>query len=87
MDNKDTYIYEVTECETFIEETGKITTYGIQIYNSDKTLANQKNESCRVDNISNDHNEILKLKDIMEELELYPIHLRDVIEDYLSYTC
>ena len=81
---KDTYVYEITESETFVEETGKIISYGITIYNSDRELAKHKNESCRVDNISPDHNKILKLKDIMEELELYPIHLRDVVEDFLA---
>ena len=82
--NKDIYVYEITEGEESIEETGKMMTYGIEIYNSDQTLAKQKNESCCIDNISTDYKKILKLKNLMEELELYPIHLHDVVEDFLA---
>lgn len=81
---KDNYIYEITESEEFVEETGTIISYGIKIYNSDRELAKQKNEYCCVDNISPDYKEIVNLKNLMEELELYPIHLRDVVEDFIA---
>ena len=66
----------------FIEETGKIMSYGIKICNSDKELAKQKNEYCRIDNISPDRNKIIEFKKLLEDLELYPIHLLDVVEDF-----
>ena len=81
---KSIYIYEITESEEFVEETGKITSYGIQIYNSDRELAKQKNESCRIENISPDRNKIVEFKKLVEELELYPIHLPDAVEDFLA---
>ena len=81
---KNTYIYEITESEEFVEETGKITSYGIHIYNSDRELAKQKNESCRIENISPDRNKIVEFKKLVEELELYPIHLPDAVEDFLA---
>ena len=39
---KNTYIYEITEREKFVEDIGKIKSYGIMICNSDKNLAKQK---------------------------------------------
>lgn len=79
---KNTYIYEITEREKFVEDIGKIKSYGIMICNSDKNLAKQKNESCRVDNISSDYNKIVDFKKLLEENELCPIHLHDVVEDF-----
>ncbi len=81
---KDTYLYEITESEEIIEETGRLKTYGIMICHSNREFANQKNEYCRIDNISPDYNKIVDLKNLIERLELYPIHLPDVIEDFLS---
>ena len=81
---KSIYIYEITESEEFVEETGKITSYGIKICNSDRELAKQKNESCCIENISPDRNKIVEFKKLVEELELYPIHLPDAVEDFLA---
>ena len=81
---ENTYIYEITESEEFIEETGKIMSYGIKICNSDKELSKQKNEYCRIDNISPDRNKIIEFKKLIEDLELYPIYLLDVVEDFLA---
>ncbi len=80
----DTYVYEITQSEEFIEETGKVKTYGIRIYNADKKIAGRKNESCRIDNISTDYKKIADLKRKIEKLKLYPIHLPDVVEDFLA---
>ena len=80
----DTYIYEITESVDFVEDTGSIKTYGIRIYNADKKIAGRKNESCRVDSISPDYPKIAAFKQMLEEFGLYPIHLRDVVEDFLS---
>ena len=84
MHSTNTYVYEITECEESIEETGRIKTYGIQIYNSDRELARHKNEYCRIDNISPDYQKVFALKKLIEKLKLYPVHLPDVIEDFLS---
>ena len=81
---KKAYIYEITESEEFVEEIGKIMSYGIKICNSDKELAKQKNECCRIDNISPDRDKIIEFKKLVEELELYPIHLPNVVEDFLA---
>ena len=78
------YVYEITKTEEYIDGIGKMEFYGIQIRNADNKLAKQKGEFCRADGISPDYNEIKSLKDLMEKLELYPIHLYDVIEDFLS---
>lgn len=81
---KDTYIYEITESEEFIEETGTVKTYGILVCHSNSKFAKQKNEYCRIDNISSDYKKIVDFKKLIEKLELYPIHLPDVVEDFLS---
>ena len=81
---KKAYIYEITESEEFVEEIGKIISYGIKICNSDKELAKLENESCHIDNISPDRDKIIEFKKLVEELELYPIHLPNVVEDFLA---
>ena len=37
-----------------------------------------------IDNISSDYKKIVDFKKLIEKLELYPIHLPDVVEDFLS---
>ena len=79
-----TYIYEMTESLEHVDEHGIMKVYGISISNRRQELCQLAGESCRIDGISPDYNEIKSLKDLMEKLELYPIHLYDVIEDFLS---
>lgn len=79
-----TYTYEIIESQNFIEDIGLVTVYGIQIYNSDAVLAQNYGEHSHIDDISPVYDDVKRLKDLMEELELYPVHLRDVAEDFLS---
>ncbi len=80
----DIYKCVITVSREYIEETGYINTYGIDLYNADPFLAARRNESCRIDCISEDFEKIMHLKKLIDELGLYPVHLRDVVEDFLT---
>lgn len=84
MKNRSEYLYEITKSKKLIEDKGVINVYGIYIHNSDSRLAKNKGESCLIEDISPSLNEVKKLKNLMEELELSPLHLYDVVEDFLS---
>lgn len=82
--SKSTYIYEITESREKIDGHGITDVYGISIYNRHRELAEKAGEYCRIDGISPDYDRIRQLKELLEEMELFPIHLRDVVEDFLS---
>ena len=69
----ESYIY------TLSEFTVKVTVYGISI--SDKF------QKAEVTDISDDFNFVRSLFDLMVEGELYPEHLENVVEDFLSDGC
>lgn len=79
-----TYIYEVTENVELLENAGIMTVYGIEIRNANPLLAQNDGEYACIDNISPVYEDVKHLKDLMEELELYPVHLQNVVEDFLS---
>ena len=80
----DTYICEITT-STAVLETGIIkVVYGLRMFNSDPRLSHIKGEYARIDSISPDLEDVRRLKSAIEELSVYPVHLRDVVEDYFS---
>lgn len=81
---KSTYVCEITENNMFIEETGDVTVYGINMYNRDSSTAKLEGEHCRIDNISDDIEKVRTLCEMIEECDVYPVHLKDVVEDILS---
>ncbi len=78
-----TYTYEITKTQEYVEEVGMTEVYGIQISNANQKLARKKGESCRIDGISPVYREIEQFRALLEEMELYPVHLKDVVEDFL----
>ncbi len=78
------YRCEITESVMILESGVYAKLYGLYLYNSDPFLARQRGEYCRVDGISPDRDEVLRLKELIEELDVYPVHLADIVEDYLS---
>lgn len=79
-----TYICEVTKTTVSIEDAGDITVYGINMYNSNKELANLPGEYCCIEDISDDFEKVKHLCDCLIELNVYPVHLKNIIEDFLS---
>lgn len=80
-ENQTEYIYEVTEKQCFLEEKGMRKLYGIRIYHKEKLKFKEESE---VDEISDDFEEVRKLCSVLQENDVYPIHLAEIIEDYLS---
>ena len=69
-------IYTLSVSTAIIEETGAVEVYGIRIMGEGRT--------AEVDDISVDYHYVRRLFDLIVEEELYPEHLFDVVEDYLS---
>lgn len=81
---KDAYRCEITESLTIIESGVCIRLYGLNLYNVCPYRAAVPGESCRIDGITPDYDALLQLKTLIEELDVYPIHLREIVEDFLS---
>ncbi len=78
------YRCEVTESVMILDSGVYAKLYGLYLYNRDPLLAKQRGEYSRVDGISPDYDEVLRLRDLIEELDVYPVHLAEIVEDYLS---
>ena len=69
-------IYTLSVSTAIIEEVGNVKVYGIRIMGKYRT--------AEVNDISADYHYVGRLFDLIVEEELYPEHLLDVVEDYLS---
>ena len=78
-----TYICKIISKNLFVEKTGNITVYGINMYNRDEKLAMDENEHCCIEDISEDFKKVYKLRELLVECDVYPIHLKDIVEDFL----
>lgn len=81
---KSTYICEMTENNMFVEDTGNITVYGINMYNRDSSIAGLDGEHCCIEGISDDIEKVRRLCEMIMEYDVYPVHLKDIVEDMLS---
>ncbi len=73
---KENNVYTLSASTAIIEEVGAVEVYGIQIRGEGR--------QAEVKDISEDYSYVKKLFDLMVEETLYPEHLLDVVEDYLS---
>jgi len=69
-------IYTLSVSTEMIEDFGMVEVYGIRIMGKYRT--------AEVNDISADYHYVGRLFDLIVEEELYPEHLLDVVEDYLS---
>ena len=69
-------IYTLSVSTAVTEDVGTVEVYGIRIMG--------KYGTAEVDDISVDYHYVRRLFDLLVEEELYPEHLLDVVEDYLS---
>lgn len=81
--SENAYCCEITCSDQFIDDRGLVRLYGLVLYNKQPWNASAEGESSRVDGISESYDEVLHLKMLIDELQLYPVHLWDVVEDYL----
>ena len=80
----DSYVCEITQSYMIVESVGLVKLYGLCMYNSKPHLAMLEGEYSRVDGISECYDKVWDLKCLIEEMGLYPVHLRDIVEDMLS---
>ena len=69
-------IYTLSVSTEMMEDFGMVEVYGIRIMGKYRT--------AEVNDISADYHYVGRLFDLIVEEELYPEHLLDVVEDYLS---
>ncbi len=67
-------LYTLTSTTKFFEDCGRKKVYGIEVRSVYKE---------RVDDISSDKDEVLSLLQQLAESECSPLHLKDVVEDFL----
>ena len=72
--------YEYRVIETFCKEC-EIATYGISVW---LRQSGESVEVCSVKDISPDKRAVLELAECCQRGQLSPMHLMDVIEDFLS---
>ena len=74
--------YKMVETTEYLQEGGAITAYGIHC--TEETTANGEHKEVLIPGIST---RMESVKDFVRKLTLYqadPIHLQDLIEDYLT---
>lgn len=79
-----TYVCKIVESTVFIEEMGNVIVYGINMYNSNKELAELDGEHCCIEDISEDFEKVERLRKLLVEYDVYPVHLKDIVEDFLA---
>ncbi len=70
------FTYSFTSSEICSEENEILTVYGIDIKGTESSAAVRDISCCK--------NDVLGLYRLICEGELYPVHLYDVVEDFLS---
>lgn len=73
---KGKHIYALTVSTIHFQDFGLVDIYGISIIGQGKTVS--------IKDISSDYNAIHYLYNLIVSEELYPEHLYDVVEDFLS---
>lgn len=76
------FTYACVESEIADEESGFIRTYGIEM----RMCAKNASESVLlllIPDISTDREQIQRLVEWMDKLQIHPVHVEDVIEDFL----
>lgn len=71
------YRYTAVCEKLYSDELGEYESYGIEIRKNGELV-------CRVSDISTDKDELERLAELCEREELSPIHIYDVIEDFLG---
>lgn len=70
------YTYIMTESTAFITGSGNVNVYGI--------IIEGEGETANIEDISSDKKLVQSFFELISEEELYPVHLNDVTEDFLS---
>ncbi len=73
---KKDYEYSLIESNILFENTGETKVYGIEISGN--------NEYSIAEDISTEKDDVSKLLELVAEEELFPVHLLEFIEDFLS---
>lgn len=81
---ENSYICEIIQSEVTIEEIGSITVYGLKLYNRNPDMAKLDGEYCAIEDICEDMEAVKHLQKLIQELDVYPVHLYDVVEDFIS---
>ena len=81
---ENSYLCEIIQSEITIEEIGSVTVYGLKLYHRDPDTAKLDGESCTVEDICDDIEPVRHLQKLITELDVSPLHLKDIAEDFVS---
>ena len=82
MNEETVLTYSCVESEIESDEFGKVRTYGIEI----RICANNESNPAHlllISDISTDREKVQRLAELMTELQIHPVHVGNVIEDFL----
>lgn len=71
------YYYLITRNDLHAEDTGKYQAFGIALCDESSHII------CQVDDITTDEAAIKRLIELCNRLKLSPLHLSDVVDDFL----
>ena len=81
---QNTYIYNITSSEKWIEDMGKVTVYGLSAYSYARGSLEKPIEKFTVKDISNNLQDVLELQYLMEKNKVSLVHVPDIIDDFLA---
>lgn len=73
--------YEIVSSEKQIEGYGHCRVFGLSAYEQENGFSNS---ACCIDDISADRRVVQKLYNLVKINEVHPVHLKDVVLDYIS---
>ncbi|MBR5485038.1 MAG: hypothetical protein IKV41_00835 [Oscillospiraceae bacterium] len=77
----DNVVYEMIISERFIDDYGRIKVYGMRVYRESIL-----NEIYEVEDISSRADEVIALLELAAKHKMLPVHLEDVVYDFISYS-
>ena len=81
---KNCYQCDIISSYVSMESAGMVRTYGLHLYNTRPNLTANEEEACTIEDITDSYDKIVLLRQYIYELGVEPVHLREIVEDFLS---
>lgn len=78
------YECEIITTKFFIDQNEPVNVYGLRLFNKDTKKRSEEDEYCTIEDISDNYEIVSQLKQLIDELGVFPPQLYEVVEDYLA---
>lgn len=78
------YECEIITTKLFIKQNEPVDVYGLRLFNKDEKRLYDEDECCTIEDISENFEIVSQLKQLIDELGVFPPQLYEVVEDYLA---